>query len=99
MLKLIDLSSQLCWFILKVLDKWAYENKVALDFSRLGKPTDNAFIESFNGSFRDECLNVSWFLSLEDATEKITAFKDEYNHFRPHSALGNLTPMEALNRH
>jgi putative transposase len=86
-------------FISKALDKWAYENGVALDFSRPGKPTDNAFIESFNGSFRDECLNVNWFLSLEDAREKIQAFKEEYNHFRPHSALGNLTPAEALSRH
>jgi putative transposase len=78
---------------------WAYENNVALDFSRPGKPTDNAFIESFNGSFRDECLNVNWFLSLEDAREKINAFKEDYNHFRPHSALGNLTPIEAIDRH
>jgi len=54
-------------FISKELDKWAYENKVTLDFSRPGKPKDNAFIESFNGSFRDECLNTNWFLSLEDA--------------------------------
>ncbi len=53
-------------FISKVLDQWAYENEVTLDFSRPGKPTDNPFIESFNGSFRDECLNVNWFLSLED---------------------------------
>ncbi len=54
-------------FISKALDKWAYENGVTMDFSRPGKPTDNALIESFNGSFRDECLNVHWFLSLEDA--------------------------------
>ncbi len=86
-------------FISKALDKWAYENNVALDFSRPGKPTDNAFIESFNGSFRDECLNVNWFLSLEDAKDKIQAFKEDYNHFRPHSALGNLTPVEAIDRH
>ena len=86
-------------FISKALDKWAYENNVILDFSRPGKPTDNAFIESFNGSFRDECLNVNWFLSLEDACEKIQSFREEYNHFRPHSALGNLTPVEALSRH
>lgn len=57
-------------FISKVLDRWAYENYVMLDFSRPGKPTDNAFIESFNGSFRDECLNVNWFMSLDDAMEK-----------------------------
>jgi putative transposase len=86
-------------FISKALDLWAYENEVTLDFSRPGKPTDNAFIESFNGSFRDECLNVNWFLSLEDAKEKIKTFKEEYNHFRPHSALGNLTPIEAIDRH
>jgi putative transposase len=86
-------------FISKALDKWAYENDVILDFSRPGKPTDNAFIESFNGSFRDECLNVNWFLSLDDAREKINAFKEEYNHFRPHSALENLTPAEALSQH
>ena len=68
--------------ISKVLDRWAYENIVTLDFSGPGKPTDNAFIESFNGSFRDECLNVNWFLSLEDAKEKIKAFKEDYNGFR-----------------
>lgn len=54
-------------FISKALDKWAYENAVTLDFSRPGTPTDNPFTESFNGSFRDECLNTNWFLSLEDA--------------------------------
>ena len=54
-------------FVSKVMDKWAYENKVDLSFSRPGKPVDNAFVESFNGSFRDECLNVNWFLSLDDA--------------------------------
>ncbi len=86
-------------FISKVLDRWAYENGVTLDFSRPGKPTDNAFIESFNGSFRDECLNVNWFMSLDDAVEKIQAFKDDYNGFRPHSALCGLTPNEVLEKH
>jgi putative transposase len=86
-------------FISKALDKWAYDNHVTLDFSRPGKPTDNAFIESFNGSFRDECLNVNWFLSLEDAKEKIQAFKEEYNSFRPHSALAGLTPNEVVQQH
>ena len=66
-----------CEFISKALDKWAYENKVSLDFSRPGKPTDNPFIESFNGSFRDECLNSHWFLSLEDAREKIETWREE----------------------
>ncbi|WP_410896817.1 IS3 family transposase [Pontibacter sp. E15-1] len=83
-------------FISRALDRWAYENKVTLDFSRPGKPTDNAFIESFNGSFRDECLNVNWFLSLEDAQQKIEAWQEEYNHFRPHSSLGDKTPEEWL---
>lgn len=58
-------------FISKALDLWAYDNRVTLDFSRPGKPTDNPFIESFNSSFRDECLNAHWFLSLDDAREKI----------------------------
>ena len=81
-------------FVSKALDKWAYENKVELDFSRPGKPIDNAFIESFNGSFRDECLNTNWFLSLEDAQDKIEGWRQDYNTFRPHSSLGNLTPEE-----
>lgn len=72
-------------FINKALYKWACDNKVTLDFSRPGKPTDNPFIESFNGSFRDECLNVHWFLSLEDAKEKIERWGEEYNKFRLHS--------------
>jgi len=71
---------------------------VVLDFSRPGKPTDNAFIESFNGSFRDECLNTNWFLSLEDAHQKIENWRQEYNHFRPHSSLNNLTPEELINQ-
>jgi putative transposase len=86
-------------FISKALDKWAYDNQVTLDFSRPGKPTDNPFIESFNGSFRDECLNVNWFLSLEDAKEKIGLFKEEYNGFRPHSSLSGLTPNEVVQQH
>jgi putative transposase len=86
-------------FISKDFDKWAYENKVTLDFSRPGKPTDNPFIESFNGSFRDECLNVNWFLSQEDAEDKINAWREEYNHFRPHSSLKDLTPNEVVNMH
>ena len=85
-------------FISKALDKWAYDNRVTLDFSRSGKPTDNPYIESFNGSFRDECLNVNWFLSLEDAQEKVEAWRQEYNCFRPHSSLGDLTPEEAIER-
>lgn len=83
-------------FISKDFDKWAYENKVVLDYSRPGTPTDNPFIESFNGSFRDECLNTHWFLSLEDAYEKINAWISEYNHFRPHSSLNDQTPADFM---
>lgn len=86
-------------FISKDLDKWAYENGVVLDFSRPGKPTDNPFIESFNGRFRDECLNTNWFLSIDDAREKIDTWQREYNNFRPHSSLGNLTPDEFREKH
>ena len=76
------------------MDYWAYLNKVELDFSRPGKPTDNALIEAFNGRLREECLNQSWFLSLEDAREKVEAWRQEYNSTRPHRALGNLAPEE-----
>jgi putative transposase len=85
-------------FISRVLDKWAYENGVAMDFSRPGKPMDNAMIESFNGTFRDECLNVNWFLSMEDAREKIEKWREEYNRFRPHSALEDLTPQQFVDK-
>lgn len=81
-------------FISVALDKWAYDQGVTIDFSRPGKPTDNPFIESFNGSFRDECLNAHWFLSLEDAREKIESWRCDYNHFRPHSSLGNAAPAQ-----
>lgn len=73
-------------FISKILDQRAYDNTVTLDFSRPGKPTDNPCIESFNGSFRDECLNLHWFPSLEDALGKIEAWRSEYNSFRPHNS-------------
>ena len=81
-------------FISKELDLWAYMNGVTLDFSRPGKPTDNAFIESFNGSFRAECLNASWFLSLEDARSKCEAWRADYNEVRPHSSSGDKAPIE-----
>ena len=70
----------------------AYAQGVTLDFSRPGKPTDNVFIESFNGRVRSEWLNENWFLSLEDAREKIEAWRTDYNEHRPHSVLGNLAP-------
>jgi putative transposase len=84
-------------FISKEVDLWAYENGIVMDFSRPGKPTDNPYVESFNGKFRDECLSVNWFLSLEDAEEKIEQYRWEYNHFRPHSSLNDLTPKEFVN--
>src|SRR5690606_35433831 len=81
-------------FISLALDRWAYGHQVTLDYSRPGKPTDNPFIESFNDSFRDECLNTHWFLSLDDARQKIESWRQDYNHFRTHSSLGNITPIE-----
>ena len=81
-------------FISKALDHWAYENGVTLDYSRPGKSTDNAFVESFNGRLRDECLNTHWFLSLEDARAKIEAWRRDYNESRPHTSLGWMTPVE-----
>jgi putative transposase len=81
-------------FISKDLDRWAYWNHVELDFSRPGKPTDNALIEAFNSRFRQECLNEHWFMSLPDAQEKIEAWRHDYNHDRPHSSLGYRSPSE-----
>jgi putative transposase len=78
------------------LDWWANERGVKLAFIRPGKPVENAFIESFNGKFRDECLNENWFVSLDDAKEKIEAWRKDYNRNRPHSSLGNKTPYEFL---
>jgi transposase InsO family protein len=86
-------------FISRVLDKWAYEHGVMLDFSRPGKPSDNAMIESFNGTFRDECLNVNWFLLMEDAREKTENCRMDYNEFRPHSSLGDLTPRQFVDKY
>lgn len=86
-------------FVSKALDQWAYWNKVELDFSRPGKPTDNAFIESFNGRVRQELLNASWFESLDQAREMCTAWKAEYNLHRPHRSLGNLPPVAFAKAH
>jgi putative transposase len=81
-------------FTSKALEEWAYQRGVKLDFTHPGKPTENGHIESFNGRLRDECLNVTQFLSLEDAKQKIDAWREDYNHHRPHSSLGHLTPSE-----
>ncbi|MEP4034497.1 MAG: integrase core domain-containing protein, partial [Hyphomicrobiales bacterium] len=80
----------------RLLDQWAYLNKVELDFSRPGKPTDNSFVEAFNGKVRAECIDQNWFLSLEDARLKCEAFRQDYNHVRPHSSIGFKTPMEFI---
>jgi putative transposase len=85
-------------FIIKAMDKWAYEHKVTPDFSRPGKPTDNAMVKSFNERLREECLNEHWFLSLDDARPKIEAWRRHYNESRPHSALGWVTPTEFARR-
>ena len=76
----------------RMLDQWAHLNGVEIDFSRPGKPTDNAHIEAFNARLRAECLNASWFLSLADARDRLEAWRREYNEERPHGSLGNLTP-------
>jgi putative transposase len=83
-------------FISRALDAWAHRHGVKLEFSRPGKPTDNPFIESFNGHFRAECLDLHWFADLAEARQIIEAFRVEYNRERPHSALGNRTPAEFL---
>jgi putative transposase len=81
-------------FTSKALDSWAYQRDVGLHFIRPGKPVENAYIESFNGKLRDECLNENWFTDLEDARSKIEAWRKDYNEVRPHSSLDNRTPME-----
>jgi len=79
-------------FTAEALDQWAYNNHVELDFSRPGKPTDNAFIEAFNASVRKELLNTSWFDTLESVRRATRAWRREYNEVRPHRSLANKTP-------
>src|ERR1700758_4692842 len=81
-------------FTSQVLDLWAYHNGVKIDFSRPGKPTDNAYVESFNGTLRAECLDAHWFGSLAEAKEIIETWRREYNESRPHRAHGERTPHE-----
>lgn len=78
--------------------RWAHKNDVSLHFIDPGKPNQTPFIESFNRSFRDECLNENWFISLNDARRKIERWRLEYNGFRPHSSLGDQTPKKFANR-
>jgi len=78
----------------RALDEWAYRNGVELHFITPGRPVENAYIESFNGKFRDECLNEHWFSTLDDARQTIEEWRRDYNEERPHSALGGLPPRE-----
>lgn len=82
----------------KVMDQWTHERGIKLDFIRPGKPQENAFIESFNGKLRDECLNENWFVSLEDVRRTIEEWRIDYNENRPHSSLGDLSPNEYSNK-
>lgn len=81
------------------MDLWAYQNDVKIDFSRPGKPTDKAFVESFNGTFRAECLNTHWFMNLKEAKQPIEAWRQEYNESRPHASLDDRTPSEFANHY
>jgi putative transposase len=85
-------------FTSKALDTWAVRHKVQLRFIDPGKPVQNAFVESFNGKFRDECLNQNWFASLDEARRQIEAWREDYNSTRPHSALDHQTPAEFARR-
>ena len=86
-------------FTSKVMFVWSVDKKVELDYIRPGKPTENGIIESFNGRLRDECLNVNEFSTLPEAREILEAWRLDYNEFRPHSSLGNLTPIEFSQQH
>lgn len=81
-------------FVSRAMDAWAYAHDVRLDFIRPGKPVENAFIESFNGKLRDECLNANVFGSAIEAQRILDAWRQDYNHVRPHSALRDRTPVE-----
>ena len=87
-----------CQFTSKELDLWAYSNGITLDFSRPGKPTDNAFAESFNASVRLECLGQHWFLDMDDAVQKVEEWRRDYNEVRPHSAIGDRPPITLIQK-
>lgn len=86
-------------FTSRAFDAWAYSRGVRIDYIQPGKPVQNCFIESFNGTLRDECLNLHWFLSLADAKQEIEIWRVDYNQERPHSSLGRLTPAEFAGLH
>jgi len=81
-------------FTSQAFDQWAHQRGIALHFIRPGKPVENAYVESFNGKLRDECLNESWFVNLADAQRTIEAWRIAYNTARPHTSLGGRTPEE-----
>ncbi len=82
----------------QMLDLWAYHHQTKIDFSRPGKPTDNCFIETFNGSLRDECLNVHWFSSLAEVQAVVGTWRVDYNEIRPHMTLEDQTPKDFARR-
>ena len=81
-------------FVSRIVDQWAYQHRVSMDFTRPGKPTDNGHVKSFNGRLREECLNTRWFGSIDEAQREIDAWRKDYNETRPHRTLGGLTPSE-----
>lgn len=83
----------------QALDRWAHQNGVKLDFIRPGRPVQNGYIESFNGKFRDECLNEHWFTSLAQAREVISEWRRDYNEVRPHSSCGRIPPAQFAANH
>ena len=92
----VDNGSEFCS---RALEVWAMANEVRLCFIRPGRPVENGFIESFNGRLRDECLNVEWFTTLDDARQKLAKFREHYNRERPHSALADRTPAAFAELH
>jgi putative transposase len=86
-------------FCSRAVDAWAHQHGVQLRFIRPGKPIENAYIESFNGRCRDECLNENLFVSVDEARARLNDWRDDYNRNRPHSSLGNLTPEEFAAHH
>ena len=77
---------------------WSKEAGIGLGFIQPGKPTQNAFVESLNGKFRNECLNRHWFRTMEEARAEIDLWREHYNHVRPHSALNYVPPFECAQK-
>src|ERR1019366_10432927 len=95
-IEIIELNRFFGQFASKELDLWAYTNGVTLDFSRSGKPTDNAYVESLNASVRLECLGQHLFTDLDETRKKVEDWRTEYNEVRPHSAIGDRTLMSLI---